>query len=184
SCIQVQHIQFRGSVSVALLLQCSRCLQDFRRQLRHFFSHRFDQGISGINFQICQKLRPVRFHALVGDSFGIFRFDVLQDDCRGVFILTHISRLPDNITRPVAELEFDLRRRRQINGLLCVVIRLKDGLHMALLRRVNLCRNSSTLFWASCTASVASAITCFFLCCAWASASACCAELSCCSADS
>ncbi len=119
-----------------MLRQCFRCLQDCRGQLRRFFSHRFDQGIPGINFQVCQKLRPVRFHALVGDSFGIFSVDVLQNDGRGVFVLTLIGRLPDNMTRPVVELEFDLRRRRQINGLLGVVIRLNDGLHAVLLRRL------------------------------------------------
>src|SRR5580698_3721319 len=50
----------------------------------------------------------------------------------------HIGRLPDKITGPVAELEFDLHRCRQINGFLRVVIRLKNGLPAALLRGVQL----------------------------------------------
>ena len=78
SCVQVQHIQFRGSVSVVFLRQCPRRLQHRDRQFRRFFSHRFDQSIPGINFQIREKLRPVRFHALVGDSFGVFRLNVLE----------------------------------------------------------------------------------------------------------
>ncbi len=60
----------------------------------------------------------------------------MQYDCRGVLALTHIGRLPDKIARPIAELEFDLRRRRQIKGFLCVVIRLNNGLPVALLRGV------------------------------------------------